>query len=317
MRTPRHARIALAATAGVLACVSLQWEPMGPRRTAPIEGAEIVGTEECGVCHEDVQGHEKIAGYHAVCESCHGGGSLHAETEAVADIRHPSNADCLSCHRPSRNTHLEWGSGEHSRAGLLCSDCHNPHDVSKRHLREPRRAFFREMDAASGLCLQCHEAVAARLDYPSHHPVAEGAMSCMSCHDPHEDRRISGGERTQLCAGCHQDFVGPWIFEHPPVVDDCAICHNPHGGVTDDLLEPLMPVVCLGCHTVNDMFHHVQSATGIPGASAGSPIESCGPGQSDAACRDGRSREAGTFLDRCTDCHGAIHGSYTDEHLRH
>ena len=132
MRTPRHARIALAATAGVLACVSLQWEPMGPRRTAPIEGAEIVGTEECGVCHEDVQGHEKIAGYHAVCESCHGGGSLHAETEAVADIRHPSNADCLSCHRPGRNTHLEWGSGEHSRAGLLCSDCHNPHDVSKR-----------------------------------------------------------------------------------------------------------------------------------------------------------------------------------------
>ena len=27
--------------------------------------------------------------------------------------------------------------------------------------------------------------------------------------------------------------------------------------------------------------------------------------------------EAITFLRRCTDCHGAVHGSYTDEHLRH
>ena len=74
------------ATLGVvflLACVSLQWQPMGPRRTAPVEGASAVGSEECGACHEDVQGHEKIAYYHAGCETCHGGGSVHADTEAT------------------------------------------------------------------------------------------------------------------------------------------------------------------------------------------------------------------------------------------
>jgi DmsE family decaheme c-type cytochrome len=297
--------VAAVSLLGLLAaCVQLQWEPLGPRRTQEIPDLSRVGAEECSTCHEDVKGHEKIAAYHADCEACHGGGSLHAKTEAPGDIRYPANAECLACHRVGRNTHLQWGTGEHSRAGLFCSDCHDPHSTNKRHLRASRRPGFGEdMDAASGLCVSCHDAVAARLSFPSHHPVREGAMSCLGCHDPHEDRRVSLGDRNQLCAGCHQDYVGPWTFEHPPVVDDCAICHDPHGAVADDLLETIQPVACIGCHTVNDLTHHEEfTATGIAGNTIGSPIT---------------KQEANTFLDRCTDCHGAIHGSYTDEFLRH
>ena len=182
----------------------------------------------------------------------------------------------------------------HSRAGLLCSDCHDPHEPSKRHLRELRRAQFEDMDAMSSVCITCHENVAAKLGFPSHHPVREGAMGCVSCHDPHEDRRVSLGDRNQLCASCHQDYMGPWTYEHTPVAEDCALCHDPHGAVGDDLLDTIQPVICIGCHTLNDGFHH----EGIPGEAI-------------------TTREAATFLDRCTDCHGAIHGSYTDEYLRH
>ena len=82
------------------ACVHLQWEPLGPRRTADIADVALVGAEECGVCHEDVRGHERIAGYHGDCETCHGGGDLHARTEAPRDIRYPHNDDCLGCHSP-------------------------------------------------------------------------------------------------------------------------------------------------------------------------------------------------------------------------
>ncbi|MFP6623232.1 MAG: cytochrome c3 family protein [Myxococcota bacterium] len=285
------------------ACVTLEWQPLGPRRTQPIPDVSLVGAEECASCHEDVRGHEKIAGYHADCETCHGGGDLHSRSEETADIRYPANADCLVCHSPARNTHLSWGSGEHSRAGLLCSDCHDPHEPAKRHLRERQNLLFADIDAASGLCLSCHENVAAKLSFPSHHPVQEGAMSCLGCHDPHEDRRVSFGDRNQLCAGCHQDYVGPWPYEHAPVAEDCGLCHDPHGAVADDLLETIQPIVCIGCHTINDLVHHFEvTSTNIPGNTIGSPIT---------------AQEARTLLDRCTDCHGAIHGSYTDEYLRH
>ena len=297
---PRHSLLLLLGF-GLAACVQLQWEPIGPRRTAEIGGAERIGAEECGVCHEDVRGHEKIAFYHADCEGCHGAGSVHADSEAIADIRHPHSDDCLACHAAARSTHLQWGTGEHSRAGLLCSDCHDPHEPTKQHLREHRALRFADMDAASRLCVTCHDRVAAQLSFPSHHPVAEGAMGCISCHDPHEDRRVAVGDRTHRCASCHQDVMGPWIFEHPPVVEDCRICHDPHGAVADKLMETVQPIACLSCHTSADAAHRDTSATGVdPGT--GPAID---------------PRVANTFLDRCTDCHNAIHGSYTDELLRH
>jgi DmsE family decaheme c-type cytochrome len=299
------------ATVLAAACVQLAWDPLGPRRVAPVAGAEPVGTEECFVCHDAVQGHERIADYHADCESCHGPGSLHADSEDPEEIRFPANADCLRCHLPGRDTHLRWGTGDHSRAGLYCSDCHNPHATTRRHLRPRPHVAFPDMDAASRLCVDCHADVGSAQTFPSHHPVAEGALSCLSCHDPHEDSRTALGDANQRCYGCHQDVAGPWIFEHPPVVEDCAMCHDPHGAPTEYLLATIQPAICLSCHTLNDLWHHDVSGTGLPGNTTITQDRPTAPGE-----RISRT-EAGTFLRRCTDCHGAIHGSYTDEYLRH
>lgn len=302
-RSGRGAALALGAVLALAACVSLRWEPIGPRRTAPVEGAEPVGAEECLVCHGEIRGHREIASYHADCESCHGSGSLHAASEAWDEIRFPANEDCLGCHLPGRDTHLQWGTGEHSRAGLFCSDCHDPHDPAREHVRPATRRDFPQMDAKSALCVDCHEDVAAHLRLPSHHPVPEGALACLSCHDPHEDSRLVSGERTQRCAGCHQDVMGPWVFEHPPAVEDCTLCHDPHGAVAGNLLETVQPVICLSCHTLNETHH--------PGASIRRDFPA--PGSPEAI----GEAEALSILRRCTDCHGAVHGSYTDELLRH
>lgn len=277
------------------ACASMQWQPLGPRRTTHVAGAERVGAEDCTNCHEVVQGHPRIAGYHADCESCHGAGSLHAEDEAESNIRFPANSDCLVCHAAGRDTHLQWGTGEHSRAGLLCSDCHNPHTTSVNHLRPAAEPGLPFMDSASALCLQCHRDVSSRLRFPSHHPVGEGKMKCLACHDPHEDSRIRLGGRNEQCSTCHQAVTGPWIFEHPPVIEDCGYCHDPHGSVAPNLLETVQPALCLSCHSLNDQFHHDSNVLFGPVQTTGTP----------------------TFFRNCTNCHSAIHGSVTDEHLRH
>jgi DmsE family decaheme c-type cytochrome len=167
------------------------------------------------------------------------------------------------------------------------------------------------MDAASQLCVGCHRDVEAQLTYPSHHPVAEGGLSCLSCHDPHEDRRVSAIDPNRRCGSCHQDFEGPWIFEHPPVVEGCTTCHNPHGAVGDDLLEVVQPAICLSCHTLNDAWHHDPVGSGILDNTTISEDNPRTPTERIIV------QEAQLFFRRCTDCHGAVHGSYTDEHLRH
>ena len=283
---------------------------MGPHRSAVIPDAEPVGSEECAVCHSDVQGHERIADYHAHCESCHGGGSLHADSEAVADIRFPANDDCLGCHAAGRDTHLQWGTGEHSRAGVYCSDCHNPHDTARHHLRDFRRPGARDMDQPSQLCVQCHRSVDSQFTFPSHHPVPEGGMSCLDCHDPHEDSRIARGTPNMVCASCHQDYMGPYVYEHPPVAEDCLSCHNPHGAVTKNLLETIEPLICLSCHPQNDLNHHDPAATGID---SNQPISEDFPTSQNEKIKQSQAR---TFLRHCTDCHGAIHGSHNDPRLR-
>jgi DmsE family decaheme c-type cytochrome len=133
------------------------------------------------------------------------------------------------------------------------------------------------------MCASCHAEVAARFDLPSHHPIREGMLRCTDCHPPHRERRVSLGARTQLCTGCHQDYAGPWIWEHAPVAEDCGYCHVPHGASAQGLLEVTQPGSCISCHSLAAM---------------------------------GAVHDPWALLDRCTDCHSAIHGSYTDPHLR-
>jgi predicted CXXCH cytochrome family protein len=89
-------------------------------------------------------------------------------------------------------------------------------------------------------------------------------------------------------------------------------CHDPHGAPADSLLSSPQPVVCLSCHTLADLWHHNTGGTGIRGNTAATT--DFPPAGSGAAVKP---LEARTFLRECTNCHGAIHGSVTDETLQH
>jgi predicted CXXCH cytochrome family protein len=80
---------------------------------------------------------------------------------------------------------------------------------------------------------------------------------------------------------------GPFVHNHQPVTEDCAICHNPHGTTAPTLLKQRMPLLCQSCHnTASHRAQFVQQLTG-PSGSTGA---------------------LGSMARGCTNCHSNIHG---------
>jgi DmsE family decaheme c-type cytochrome len=274
---------------GLVACVA-RWSPpgqVGRHRTEPIDEAGVrIGASACFDCHASFPEHFAASEAHPDCESCHGAAQLHAYTARAADIRFPSSEDCASCHQVGSKTLLGWTTSPHARADVICSDCHDTHNRELWNLRPASQlegTVLRHAGNTTRMCAACHPEVTAQLSLPSHHPLQEGMLECTDCHPPHESRRTVLGALTEQCVSCHQDAAGPWIYEHPPVTEDCGYCHAPHGTSADFLMEVSQPAACISCHSL--------------------PIS-------------GAVHQPYALTTACTDCHQAVHGSYADPHLR-
>jgi predicted CXXCH cytochrome family protein len=195
---------------------------------------------------------------------------IHSETAAMA-----GQTGCESCHGPG-SKHIESGGG-------------------RNFIINPRN------DPAS--CFQCHLDVNAELNLPHHHPVLEGHMSCVQCHDTHGGDIfkpagwLAMARQNEGCAQCHRDQTRPFVFEHPALREGCITCHNPHGSINDKMLVESDPNLCLRCHA------QVQGAN--------VPAGHIYIGNIDHS----------TFLQTATcwasGCHTAIHGSNVDPRLRY
>ena len=158
-----------------------------------------------------------------VCARCH------ARRRPIIDP-HPYGQPFLDTHVPALlEPHLyhadgqvlgevyEWGSFVQSRmqrAGVTCSDCHDPHRTT---LRAPGNA----------VCAQCH--LPGRFDTAAHHhhrPESEGAR-CVSCHMPARTHMVVDPRRDHsfrvprpdlsvalgtpnACTGCHTNRTAAW-----------------------------------------------------------------------------------------------------------
>jgi DmsE family decaheme c-type cytochrome len=103
-------------------------------------------------------------------------------------------------------------------------------------------------------CFTCHLEVHAEFNLPQHHPVVEGHMNCVQCHDPHgmDIMKPAGGlamaRLNESCRPCHRDQGRPFLFEHEAMREGCTVCHTPHGSVNAKMLLEPDDNLCLKCH---------------------------------------------------------------------
>jgi DmsE family decaheme c-type cytochrome len=123
--------------------------------------------------------------------------------------------------------------------------------------------------------------------YVSHHPVPEGRMLCVDCHDAHGTQNrmsLKAMDQRGLCIDCHGQLIGPFAWEHADVTDECTTCHSPHGSMFANMLNTQEPFLCLQCHAGHTDFTSPSSpSAGVKAA----------------------------LYTRCSNCHTQIHGSDT------
>ncbi len=268
--------------------------------------AHLVGSATCATCHTNLAKnfmHTFHSQQGVQCEACHGPGSLHVQgggdISKIDTFQYQSaakdNSACLSCHK--RDTGIRhWSSGIHAANNVRCVDCHQVHPGVLKAKEAGRNGFNTAPDAATNAdyvspetkvfvesraqinanCLRCHRNVEAQMSMPYHHPLREGKMSCIDCHNPHggpNGMNLKTANVNELCLSCHAQYRGPFAYQHPPVTESCLYCHKPHGSPNTNLLTLSEPALCLQCHSG----HH--NGANLP------------------------------LTDRCTNCHSSIHGT--------
>lgn len=132
------------------------------------------------------------------CESCHGPGRAHAESGGAMKIQNPKrlsaaqiNILCGSCHRQASD--LDDG-----------TDWSDAWNVRHEPLYLHRAACFRN---------------------------SNGALSCLTCHAPHQPLQTAASSYDSRCISCH-----PKAAHSTPLASrSCVSCHMPQVGVSPNL----------------------------------------------------------------------------------
>lgn len=217
----------------------------------------------------------------AGCERCHGDATKHIRSAKPEDIRmtpEQENGRCLTCHAQNR-AHRNWAGSAHDRKDIACSSCHSQH--------HPHGGALLRTERIADTCFTCHKDIQKALHQRSTHlfRTSQGAakLECNACHNPH------GGEGRQMlvamsandvCYTCHAEKRGPFLWEHPPVREDCFACHTAHGSNYPSLLRTQNHMLCQQCHMFTLSRH--QTVAGL---------------------------DVFTFNRGCVNCHSRIHGS--------
>ena len=227
------------------------------------EPAAPVADEDCLGCHDTMA--KTLAGsphrlssevsdarVNVACVSCHEGASVHVEDPSKENIGNPArqpaqsvNAICETCHRAHRELD-NIGFDPHIESGLACVSCHSVHS-------NPPAL----VDQATRFCGKCHAALVTQFGRTSTHPVNEGQVTCLSCHDFTGKRQPNFGAGSQEnCLSCHTAQAGPFPWPHEaassyyPQGGGCVACHSPHGSANDRLLTRSGDGLCTQCHGV-------------------------------------------------------------------
>ncbi len=216
------------------------------------------------------------------------------------------NKACLECHAqyvkvfastPHARIHLD----SPNAAGLTgCESCHGP---GSKHIAAGggRGRFIVNPGKEPAACFHCHLEIRAQFNLPHRHPVLEGRLNCVQCHDPHgleimkPAGRVGNARAEENCSECHREQTKPVVFPHEALREGCGACHEPHGSVNTKMLRQPDLNLCLRCHA------QVQG----PGVPAGQVVIG--------------AINHSTFVSRgacwTSGCHTAVHGSDVNHHF--
>lgn len=175
----------------------------------------------CGNCHVGVQAEWEL--------------TAHADAWATLENSGHSQAICEGCHTVNQRGNMVVEVAGYSAApdaryhDVQCESCHGPglDHVLDPDAEQPIPSILADTGATSG-CGECHSG--------THHPfVDEWAQS------PHAQVLSAPAGRAE-CQGCHIAQGALRAFgvtadyqekDGAPLPLVCAVCHDPHGGVTD------------------------------------------------------------------------------------
>jgi predicted CXXCH cytochrome family protein len=224
----------------------------------------------------------------------------------VEGAHYLGNSSCVDCHTNIVRSFPGSAHGRFNKDDLKfasitgCESCHGP---ASEHVRVGggRGQFIVNPGKDPSACFQCHLNVHAEFKLPQHHPVIEGIMNCIQCHDPHGHdvmkpaAGLAMARLNQSCAQCHREQSRPFVFEHEALRDGCITCHNPHGSINRQFLVERDNNLCLKCH-----------------------VQMQGPDVQPGEFMIGKVPHA-NFLKRGTcwssGCHTAVHGSNVNPHM--
>jgi len=157
------------------------------------------------------------------CFECHSTGPVLA---GPAREIHPTELGvrCEACHGPGRAHRDAVASGKLERARNL--------------IRNPSRMSASELNHFCGMCHRQPASPGAVIDWSvawnlRHEPIylsqsacfrkSAGALSCLTCHDPHDQLQQDDASYNARCQSCHSQAGHPAVNQGT----DCVACHMP------------------------------------------------------------------------------------------
>ncbi len=153
---------------------------------------------------------------------------------------------CFECHSTGPVTFDKEGAPHLTELGVRCEDCHGP---GSEHARNPQSTRLKAKWSAQEMnefCGRCHRPPAAQgvnIDWNyawnvRHQPVylsrsacflkSGGALSCITCHDPHDSVMPPAPAMNRKCAACHPAVNSAHASLGPAESrSNCIDCHMP------------------------------------------------------------------------------------------